>query len=118
MENRKELVLPDTKQSHIEFLVNYGNKILELNNLNVGDEIEIEFDYDVLRSQYKSRERSRFNFKKLAKGILKLDENNCLIAESIDDFDFWTYTQIRSNKYEWKLDRRKSIKRFGTGFIY
>ena len=114
----KELIFPDIKQLHIEFLRNYGNEFLKLNSLKVGDEIELEFDYDVLRSVYKSRERNKYNYKKLAKGILKLDENQCLIAESLDDFQFYHYIQVRQGRYEWKSEIRKSIRRFGNGFIY
>jgi len=115
MENK--LIFPDKEKLHIEFLVNYGNELLKLNNLKVGDEIEIEFDYEQLRSGYKSRELNRMVWQKLAKGVLKLDEDGCLYAESLDDFTFYWQTQV-FGKYKWQSETRKSIRKFGTGFIY
>lgn len=117
---KKEIIFPDIKKLHIEFLINYGIEFLKLNCLKIGDEIELEFDYDVLRSVYKSREMNKYTWKKLAKGILKLDENGCLYAESIDNFTFYWHAPIRpgSNKYAWHSKNTKSIKKFGTGFIY
>jgi len=113
----KELIFPDTKQLHIEFLKNYGDEFLRINNLKLGDEIEIEFDYEQLRSGYKSRELNRTVWKKLAKGILKLDEDGCLYAESFEDFTFYWQEYI-FGKYKWNSESRKSIRKFGTGFIY
>jgi len=115
-----KIIFPDTKKLHIDFLKTYRDEFLKLNNLKVGDEIELEFDYDVLRSAYKSREMNKYTLKKLAKGTLKLDDDGCLYAESLDDFTFYWHAPIRpgSTKYAWKSENRKSIKKFGTGFIY
>jgi len=114
----KEIIFPDTKKLHIEFLINYCNEFLKLNNLMVGDEIEIEFDYQKLSSGYKSREMICHTWQKLSKGILKVDEDGCLFAESIENFTFYNYVQIRGNRYVYQSEVRKSIKKFGTGFIY
>lgn len=111
------LIFPDTKRLHIEFLKTYRDEFLKLNNLKVGDEIELEFDYQQLRSRYKSREMDSYTWQKLAKGILKLDEDGCLYAESLDDFTFYHHVQVYG-KYKWQSEIRKSIKKFGTGFIY
>ncbi len=112
-----EIIFPDTKQLHLEFLINYGKEFLKINNIKVGDEVELSFQYDGLRSRYKSREMDRFTFDKVCKGILKLDENGCLYAESLDNFTFYWQAQV-CGKYKWHSESRKSIKRFGTGFIY
>lgn len=115
-----ELIFPETKKLHIEFLKTYRDEFLKLNNLKIGDKIEIEFDYQVLRSSYNRREQNAYTFQKLCKGILKLDDDGCLYAESLDDFTFYSNVPIRpdSNKYGWRSESRKSIKKFGTGFIY
>lgn len=115
-----EIIFPDTKKLHIEFLKTYRDEFLKLNNLKIGDEIELEFDYQVLRTSYNRREQNAYTFKKLAKGVLKLDEDNCLYAESLDDFTFYWNAPLRtgSNKYAWRSENRKSIKKLGTGFIY
>lgn len=114
------LIFPDTKKLHIEFLKTYRDEFLRINNLKVGDEVELEFDYQVLRTSYNRREQNAYTWQKLAKGILKLDEDGCLYAESLDNFTFYWHAPIRpnSNKYTWKSENRKSIKKFGTGFIY
>ena len=113
---KTEIIFPDTKKLHIDFLINYSNEFLKLNSLKVGDEIEIEFDYQVLRSGYKSREMNSYTWQKVTKGILKLDNDGCLYAESLDNFTFYKHIQVRG-KYVWQSENRKSIKRFGTGFI-
>lgn len=59
-----------------------------------------------------------FTTEKKAKGILRIDEEGCLYAESIDNFTFYNHIQVRGGKYAWQSQNRKSIKRFGTGFIY
>lgn len=112
-----DIVFPDTKRLHSEFLVNYGKEFLKINNLNIGDEVDLEFDYEVTKSRYKSREIDKFTFKKLAKGVLKLDENGFLFAESIENMQFYEYTK-NGRSYYYKQITKKSIKRFGTGFIY
>ena len=112
-----EIIFPDTKKLHIEFLKTYRDEFLKLNNLKVGDEIELEFDYEKLSSKYKSRELQTHTYQKVAIGILKLNEDGCLYAESINDFDFYNHVKVRGNRYEYRKDSRKSIKKFGTGFI-
>lgn len=113
----KELIMPDTKKLQSQYLVNYGKEFLILNNLNIGDEIELPFDYEVTKTRYKTREIDKFTFQKNAKGVLKLDENGFLFAESLDNMQFYEYTKD-GRKYYYKQVTRKSIKRFGTGFIY
>jgi len=66
---------------------------LRINNLKIGDEIEIEFDYEKVSTRYKSREMDKYTYKKLAKGILKIDENGGLYAESIDNMIFYDYVK-------------------------
>lgn len=113
----KELIMPDTKRLQSEYLVNYGKEFLRLNNLNVGDEIELAFDYEVTKTRYKSRELDKYTFQKNAKGILKLDDNGFLFAESLENMQFYEYTKD-FRRYYYKSVMKKSIKRFGTGFIY
>lgn len=113
----KDLIMPDTKRLQTEFLVNYGNELLRINGLKVGDEIETEFEYEKTSTRYKSREIDKYTYKKLAKGILKIDDNSCLYAESIENMQFYEYVQER-RKYYYKSVMKKSIKRFGVGFIY
>ena len=113
----KDLILPDRKKFETEFLINYGKQLLELNGLDIGDEIEIQFDYETVKSRYKSRELDKYTYQKLAKGILKTNEEGCLYAESLDDMVFYEYTR-QGRKYYYKQVMRKSIKMFGVGFIY
>ncbi len=115
----KEIKYPDKNHLEKQFLRNYGEQFLSLNNLKVGEVIEIEFPYHQLKSNYK--QTARYTYLKLCKGILKLDEWQCLYAESIDNLPFYDSVSIsrgRHIKSEYVRLERRSIVKFGTGFIH
>lgn len=116
-----EYKLPDKLKLQNEYLKRYGEEFLLLNDLKVGDEVILDFNYQSIHTKYNSRELERFNNYKKAKGILKLDENGCLFAESIDDADFYVSKSNgfcgRSRRTWYQLERKKSIYKFGVGFI-
>lgn len=113
----KELIMPDTQKLQSEYLLNYGKEFLRLNNLNVGDEIELPFDYEVTKTRYKSRELEKYTFQKNATGVLKLDDTGFLYAESLENMQFYEHTRD-GRRWYYRSVMKKSIKRFGTGFIY
>jgi len=116
------VVYPDTVKLQNEYLVNYGKEILKINELNIGDEIDIEFPYERLSQKYKSREMEKFSFKKTGRGVLKVDDIGRLYAESLEDFSFYEHTSNgysgRQRKSWYKEVRKKSVVRFGTGFVF
>lgn len=116
------VVYPDKVKLQNEYLVNYGKEFLRINDLKVGDEIELDFPYEFVRQKYKSREMEKYSDKKTGKGILKLDDVGRLYAESLDDFVFYKYTSNgytgRSRRSWYEEVRKKSVIRFGTGFVF
>ena len=90
------VVYPDKVKLQNEYLVSYGKEFLRINNLKVGDEIDLEFPYEGVSQKYKSREMEKFSYKTTTRGILKLDDVGRLYAESIKDLVFYEYT---SNGY-------------------
>jgi hypothetical protein len=116
------VVYPDKVKLQNEYLVNYGKEFLRINCLKVGDEIELEFPYEFVRQKYKSREMEKYSGKKIGKGILKLDDAGRLYAESLDDFVFYNHTSNgytgRSRRSWYEEVRKKSVIRFGTGFVF
>jgi hypothetical protein len=116
------LLYPDKLKLQNEYLVKYGEEFLKLNNLKIGDEIEIEFPYEGISQKYKSREMEKFSYSKKMKGVLKLDERGRLFAESIEDMQFYNYTSNgfsgRSRKSWYQSISKKSAVFFGTGFVF
>lgn len=116
------VVYPDKVKLQNEYLVNYGKEFLRINDLKVGDEIELEFPYEFIKQKYKSREMEKYSGKKIGKGTLKLDDVGRLYAESLDDFVFYKYTSNgytgRSRRSWYEEVRKKSVIRFGTGFVF
>lgn len=117
----KDLIYPNKDTLQKEYLRIYGEKFLLLNNLKVDDEIELLFPYERVSIPYKLRELCKYIYKMLCMGILKLDEDGCLYAESIDELDF--YESRMKNKgrnvvTEYWHKKKKSIVKFGTGFIH
>jgi hypothetical protein len=121
MEN-VEYKYPDKEKLQDEYLKKYGEEFLKLNNLKLGDIITIKFTYEEVKSQYKSRKLERYTSNKLANGILKSNEKGLLYAESIEDMEFYHHCSNglsgRSNRTWYKKVMKKSIHKFGTGFIY
>ena len=116
-----EYNLPNKEVLFNEFLKKYGDEFLRLNGLKIGDIVNLRFSYNILRSKYKSRQMERFTEYKKADGILKYDDNGALIAESLDDFDFYYSVSNgrsgRDYKSWYELKRGKSVYKFGIGFI-
>lgn len=117
----KSYQYPNKKELELEFLRNYGENFLGLNSLKIGDVIEIEFPYQTCYRNEK-RELVSASWKRVEKGVLKYDENNVLYAESIENLPFYPYG---SNGKRGRLEKRepvyrpkKSIVKFGTGFIH
>ncbi len=117
-----EYIMPNDKALKNEYLRSYGYEFLKLNNLQVGDEVEMDFPYEGVSSGYKTREMSKYTYKQNAKGILKLDENQLLYAESLDNFSFYEYKNNglrgRSQRNYYQEYKKKSIIKFGVGFIF
>lgn len=119
MQNPKYLY-PDKDKLNLEFRKNYGEEFLKLNGLKIGDIVEISFKYQTCYRGYKN-EQFTSSWERIEKGILKYDENMCLYAESIEKMPFYDY---ESNGKRGKSEKRipvyrprKSIVKFGTGFI-
>jgi len=117
-----EYNFPDKAKLQNEYLVKYGEQFLILNNLKVGDEVILEFPYEGVSQKYKSREMEKYTYKKKVKGILKIDEQGRLYAESLEDMQFYNYTSNgfsgRSRKSWYQPISKKSIVKFGTGFVF
>lgn len=118
----KEYTMPNDLILKNEYLKNYGNEFLKLNNLKIGDEVEMNFSYEGISQGYKTREMSKYTYKQKAKGILKIDENGLLFAESLDNFPFYEYKNNnlsgRSRRNYYQEYKKKSIIKFGVGFIF
>lgn len=65
---------PDIKALHNDYLVRYGQEFLSMNNLTVGDHVEIEFSYDIVVTAYGSKQPERFVRSEISMGVLKVDE--------------------------------------------
>lgn len=117
-----EYVYPNKEKLQNEYLVKFGQEFLKLNNLNIGDEVFMEFPYEGVSQKYKSREMEKYSYKKKVKGILKLDEQGRLFAESVEDLQFYNYTSNgfsgRNRKSWYQPISKKSIIKFGTGFVF
>jgi len=117
-----EYNFPDKAKLQNEYLVKYGEQFLILNNLKVGHEVILEFPYEGVSQKYKSREMEKYTYKKKVKGILKIDEQGRLYAESLEDMQFYNYTSNgfsgRSRKSRYQPISKKSIVKFGTGFVF
>jgi myo-inositol-hexaphosphate 3-phosphohydrolase len=73
------------------------------------------------RIVHEKRQSSKVTFTVHTDGILKEDERGALIAESLEDFTFYrlkTETIRGRNKEIYEKICRKSIYKFGTGFIH
>ena len=112
-----ELKYPDKKQMQIEFLHKYRDEFLRINGLKVGDKITMEFPYEVARSGYKRRGQEIYTYKKSMEGVLKVDDNGVLFAESIDFVDNYT-TKTKGRSTEYVCQKIKSKVKFGTGFVF
>lgn len=115
-------IYPNKEALQNKYLEMYGREFLELNNLKIGDEIELEFPYEGTGRNYNSKEQVKYTYKKKAKGVLKITENGMLYAESYDDMQFFHWVDNglsgRSKRSWYKPVPRKSIIEFGTGFIF
>ncbi len=112
-------IYPDQEQHRNEYLKRYGENFLQLNSLSVGDIVKIEFPYEGLSSNYKSNQQSRYRYNTVVEGVLKLDENGILFAESLIELQFYEtkYKGNSLNSYYHPV-KKKSIVYFGTGVIY
>lgn len=116
-----EYKYPDQKKLQLEYLKIFGEEFLKLNNLNIGDKVLLNFSYESIHTKYNSRELQKFTNYKESEGILKLDNDGVLYAESIEDANFYVSKSNgfsgRSYKSWYELKKKKSIVKFGTGFI-
>ena len=112
------MICPNIKTQVLKM---YKNEFLKLNKLKIGDEINVEFSYHILRSTYKKNKLERFNNKKLSKGILKENADG-LFVESIDNFHFYENTSNgltgRQRREYYKLIRRKAIFKIRCGLTF
>lgn len=116
-----DYIFPDKKDFQNKYLEMYGQQFLEMNNLKVGDEVEMEFPYEQTGRNYNSKEQVKYTYKKKAKGVLKLSETGMLYAESYEDMQFFHWVDNgrsgRSRRSWYQPMPRKSTIEFGTGFI-
>lgn len=97
-----------------EYKLRFKEEFLKLNGLQIGDEVEMEFNYEKITRE-KSKEH-KVTFSKTLKGILKETEEGFLYAESLEVLPFYKFVNhIRRGYYE--STPRKSVIKFGTGFI-
>lgn len=119
---KTEYIYPDKLKLQNDYLIEYGRQFLELNNFNIGDIVEIEFRYEYISRSYRSSEQSKYSCQQICKGVLKLDDIGRLYCESLEDMNFYENESNgrsgRSYKSWYKLVRKKSIVKFGTGFIF
>ncbi|MBP1165096.1 hypothetical protein JOE44_001980 [Chryseobacterium sp. PvR013] len=112
---KSQLLFPDKKSLQKEYLLKYRDQFLKLNNLKVGDEITLDFTCNNLIG------KQIYLTSKITTGILKLDENGFLYAESSHNMPF--YRQMdnglsgRSKRSWFQRTDTKSKKYFGDGFI-
>lgn len=114
-----DYLMPNEEELKLSFLVNFGQEFLKLNSLKVGDIVEVDFPYQTLHSGYKSREMTTATWNRKEKGVLRLDDKGRLFAESLEPMDFykWEYKDSKMKTGFYKNEKRKSIVKFGTGFL-
>lgn len=114
-----EYLLPSNEDMKIKLLVNYGEEFLRLNNLKVGDIVELKFPYQSIHNGHRNSEVNRYTWKKKEKGILCLDDKGCLFAESLELMDFyrWEFGIRRDRSGSYILERKKSVIRIGIDSI-
>lgn len=114
MENT-DLLFPDKKSLQKEYLLKYRDQFLSLNNLKVGDEISLSFTCNNLIG------KQIYLTSKITKGVLKLDDNGVLYAESLDNMPFYRHMDNglsgRSKRSWVQRTEAKSKYFFGDGFI-
>jgi len=109
---------PDIKKQILEL---YKVEFLKLNNLNIGDELEVNFSYHKLHPKYRSSKMERITHKKKAIGILKEDVSG-LYVESKDKFQFYEFTSNgltgRQRKEWYKSIMKPSIFKIRGGLSF
>ena len=99
----------------------YTEEFLKLNNLNIGDELEVNFTYHKLHPKYKSSKMERVSHNKKAIGTLKEDENG-LYVESNNKFQFYELTSnglTGRQRREWyKSIMKQSIFKIRGGLSF
>ncbi|RLD37062.1 MAG: hypothetical protein DRI74_07655 [Bacteroidetes bacterium] len=109
---------PDIKEKVLEL---YKKEFLKLNHFKIGDELEVNFTYQQLHPKYNSRKMERFNHRRIAKGILRENEDG-LYVESIDDFEFYEFTSNgltgRARKDWYKQISKKAIFKIRCGLSF
>jgi len=103
--------MPDIKKYKIEFLKNYQNEFLKINNLKIGDTVVMSFPYEIWRSG------QVMVTNKEAEGVLKVDKDGILFAESVEDMPFFT-CHTRGRRTTYNQIERKAIAKIGTTVIY
>ena len=117
----EKLITPKIPSLKKEYLLMVKDAVLKENKLNVGDKILWKFNYQIVRSGYKRGEMNRYSESKICDGILKVDNNGFLYAESVEDLEFYDSeyrNKISLKGHYYKKVMRKSIHYFGTGFIH
>ena len=109
--------MPDKTKLQLQYKKIYGNEFLRLNNLKVGDCVKMEFDYQKIESIPRSKGKLIKTYKKNTEGVLKLDNDGVLYAESNELMDFYYVSYDFYNRAKYNLQKRKSIIKFGGGFI-
>ena len=110
-------LLPDEKELNSFYLKKYGEEFLKLNNLKVGDRIRTAFPYEVVTQIPRSKGKEIREHKKIADGILKLDERGMLYAESDELMSFYTISFDFYNRKIFNHKQQKSKIKLGAGFI-
>ena len=110
-------LLPDEKELNSFYLKKYGEEFLKLNNLKVGDRIRTAFTYEVVTQIPRSKGKEKRKHKKIADGILKIDERGMLYAESDELMSFYTVSFDFYNRKIFNLKKQKSKIKLGAGFI-
>lgn len=116
-----EYKYPDKMKFIDAFLANYGLEFLELNNLSIGSEVEMDFKYEGLRQNPKSKEYQIFRFDKKGKGVVKSNSKGALFIESLEDMDFYISKGNgrtgRDYKVNYHLEKRKAIIKIGSSIF-
>lgn len=109
-------LLPDSEEIKKQALLNYKNEFLRLNDLKIGDLINIEFPYQRVYREPR-KEENTVTWNKLADGILKEDKDGFLYAESLEEMDFYKWNSDNRRRPYYELKKRKSVFKFRIGFL-
>jgi hypothetical protein len=93
----------------------YNDAFLKVNNLKIGDVVDdVNFYFHKLHTVYKSTRLEKVNHYKKCKAVLKVDNENRLYYESVDDLIFY---ELKSNGLTGRSYRERYVRRERKGIV-